>query len=89
MYCADIDCNPVKEITDMPYASTKTMKKEDDSKGPVIHDCGYDAHVTRMLRITKIMISQKKLHNRLKNRCPAPGPWPKIKCLKKGCLFLV
>ena len=40
MYCADIDCNPVKEITNLPYASTKTMKKGDDSKGPVIHDCG-------------------------------------------------
>jgi hypothetical protein len=29
MYRADMDCNPVKEITGLSYASTKIMKKED------------------------------------------------------------
>ncbi len=32
MYRADMDCNSVKEITGLPYASTKTMKKDDGTE---------------------------------------------------------
>ena len=51
MYRADMDCNSVKEITGLPYASTKIMKKEDGTETPVMHACGHDAHVTWMLGI--------------------------------------
>jgi amidohydrolase len=59
MYRADMDCNSVKEITGLPYASTKTMKKEDGTEVPVMHACGHDAHVTWMLGIAKIMMALK------------------------------
>ena len=59
MYRADMDCNSVKEITGLPYSSTKTMKKEDGSETPVMHACGHDAHVTWMLGVAKIMVALK------------------------------
>ena len=59
MYRADMDCNSVKEITGLPYASTKTMKKDDGTEVPVMHACGHDAHVTWMLGVAKIMASIK------------------------------
>jgi len=57
MYRADMDCNSVKEITGLPYSSTKTMKKEDGTETPVMHACGHDAHVTWMLGVAKIMMT--------------------------------
>lgn len=60
MYRADMDCNSVREITGLPYASTKTMKKEDGSETPVMHACGHDAHVTWMLGVAKIMMALKR-----------------------------
>jgi hippurate hydrolase len=59
MYRADMDCNSVKEITGLPYASTKTMKKDDGTEVPVMHACGHDAHVTWMLGVAKIMAASK------------------------------
>jgi amidohydrolase len=59
MYRADMDCNSVKEITGLPYSSTKTMKKEDGTETPVMHACGHDAHVTWMLGVAKIMMALK------------------------------
>ena len=59
MYRADMDCNSVKEITGLPYASIKTMKKDDGSEVPVMHACGHDAHVTWMLGVAKIMVALK------------------------------
>ena len=59
MYRADMDCNSVKEITGLPYASTKIMKKEDGTETPVMHACGHDAHISWMLGIAKIMMALK------------------------------
>jgi amidohydrolase len=59
MYRADMDCNSVKEITGLPYASTRTMKKEDGTEVPVMHACGHDAHVTWLLGVAKMMVSLK------------------------------
>ncbi|MFT3679921.1 MAG: amidohydrolase [Ferruginibacter sp.] len=59
MYRADMDCNSVKEVTGLPYASTRTMKKEDGSETPVMHACGHDAHVSWLLGIAKIMMAIK------------------------------
>ncbi|MBY0477219.1 MAG: amidohydrolase [Chitinophagaceae bacterium] len=59
MYRADMDCNSVKEITGLPYASTKTMKKDDGTEVPVMHACGHDAHITWLLQISKMMVALK------------------------------
>lgn len=59
MYRADMDCNSVKEITGLPYASTKTMKKDDGTEFPVMHACGHDAHATWLLGVAKIMMASK------------------------------
>jgi len=59
MFRADMDCNSVREITGLPYASSKTMKKDDGTIVPVMHACGHDAHVTWMLGIAKIMVALK------------------------------
>jgi amidohydrolase len=59
MYRADMDCLPVKEVTGLPYASNKTMTKEDGTEVPVMHACGHDAHVTWMLGVAKIMVALK------------------------------
>jgi hippurate hydrolase len=59
MYRADMDCNSVKEITGLPYASTKTMKKDDGTEVPVMHACGHDAHVTWLLQVAKMMKALK------------------------------
>ena len=59
MYRADMDCNSVKEITGLPYSSTKIMKKDDGTETPVMHACGHDAHVTWMLGVAKIMMTLK------------------------------
>src|SRR5688572_18545336 len=48
MYRADMDALPVKELTGLPYACTKTVKNEDGSEVPLMHACGHDAHVTWM-----------------------------------------
>ncbi len=59
MYRADMDCNSVKEITGLSYASKKIMKMDDGTEVPVIHACGHDAHVTWMLGIAKMMVALK------------------------------
>jgi hippurate hydrolase len=59
MYRADMDCNSVRETTGLPYASTRTMKKDDGTETPVMHACGHDAHVTWMIGVAKIMMQLK------------------------------
>lgn len=54
-----MDCNSVKEITGLPYASNKSSRKEDGSTVPLMHACGHDAHVTWMLGVAKIMANLK------------------------------
>ncbi|KAL9603601.1 MAG: hypothetical protein Q9219_001104 [cf. Caloplaca sp. 3 TL-2023] len=46
---ADMDALPVKEDTDLDYASTMTMRDSDGLVKPVMHACGHDFHVTALL----------------------------------------
>lgn len=57
MYRADMDCNAVREVTGLPWASTKTAVRKgaagQDEEVPVMHACGHDAHTTWMLGVAK------------------------------------
>jgi amidohydrolase len=46
MLRADMDALPVKEATDLPYASAVTATDRDGNETPVMHACGHDIHVT-------------------------------------------
>ena len=59
MYRSELDCNAVKEVTSLPYASTKTMINSDGLEVPVMHACGHDAHIAWMLGIARIMAGLK------------------------------
>jgi amidohydrolase len=55
MFRADMDALPVKETTELPYASTATVKLPDGNEVPTMHACGHDAHITWLLGIAKLM----------------------------------
>ncbi len=59
MYRADMDCNSVKEMTGLPYASTKIVQKADGSQTPVMHACGHDAHTTWLMGVARVMVQMK------------------------------
>lgn len=49
MIRADMDGLPVKEDTDIPYASTAMQTDIDGIKKPVMHACGHDVHMTALV----------------------------------------
>jgi len=61
MYRADMDCNSVKESTNLPYKSSKIVKLQDGTETPVMHACGHDAHVTWLISAAKFMAEHKHL----------------------------
>lgn len=61
MYRADMDCNAVKETTNLPYKSTKIVKLDNGSETPVMHACGHDIHVTWMLATANFFAQHKDL----------------------------
>ena len=52
---ADMDALPVREETDLPYASTATATDADGHAVPVMHACGHDVHVTCLLGAAQLM----------------------------------
>lgn len=60
MYRTDMDANPVKEVTELPYKNTKIVEK-DGKKSPVEHMCGHDTHVSWILGAAKVMTENKNL----------------------------
>ena len=61
MYRADMDCNAVKEETNLEFASKKRVVKEDGVEVPLMHACGHDAHLTWLIGIAKAMNENKAL----------------------------
>ncbi|KAI9675016.1 MAG: hypothetical protein M1817_001422 [Caeruleum heppii] len=58
---ADMDGLPVQEKTDLPYASTDTMKdKVDGLTKPTMHACGHDTHVTCLLAATEVLSKARR-----------------------------
>ncbi len=55
MLRADMDALPVKEATDLPYASTATATDPEGNEVPVMHACGHDMHVTWLVGATTLL----------------------------------
>jgi amidohydrolase len=55
MLRADMDALPVREATDLPYASTVTATDRDGKAVPVMHACGHDMHVTWLVGATTLL----------------------------------
>ncbi|BCR96581.1 M20 family metallopeptidase [Aspergillus luchuensis] len=53
---ADMDALPVKELTNLPYASTITMRDTEGNDRPVMHACGHDMHMTCLLAAAKTLV---------------------------------
>lgn len=58
LYRTDMDGLPVKEQTGLPFASTETAEKDNQTIS-VMHACGHDVHMTTWLGIAKQMIKMK------------------------------
>jgi amidohydrolase len=52
---ADMDALPVREATDLPYASTITAMDADGVEVPVMHACGHDVHVACLLGAVSLL----------------------------------
>ncbi|MEU2724185.1 amidohydrolase [Streptomyces smyrnaeus] len=55
---ADMDALPVREQTELPYASTATGTDADGVEHPVMHACGHDVHVTCLLGAARLMATE-------------------------------
>jgi len=59
LFRADIDALPVKEITGLPYASTKQQVDRDGVTQDVMHACGHDLHITAGLGAASLLASNR------------------------------
>ncbi len=55
MLRADMDALPVREATDLPYASSITNTDPDGKSVPVMHACGHDMHTTWLIGATTLL----------------------------------
>ena len=55
----DLDALPVKEQTDLPYASTKTVKDDLGREVNVMHACGHDMHMTGFIGTARALAKLK------------------------------
>jgi amidohydrolase len=55
---ADMDGLPVREETDVPFASTATGEYQGNTVG-VMHACGHDTHVAMLLAAAKVLTQMK------------------------------
>lgn len=56
---ADMDGLPVKEDTDLAYASTATQVNLKGDTVPVMHACGHDTHITAMVGTARRLVANK------------------------------
>ncbi len=56
---ADMDALPVKEETNLPYASKVIQKDSTGRDVPVMHACGHDMHVASLMAVAKLMMDAK------------------------------
>ena len=58
MMRADMDGLPVKELAELPYASTVTQVNDDGQEFPVMHACGHDVHITSLVGTARRMAAE-------------------------------
>lgn len=51
----DMDALPVREETDLPYASKCTITGPDGETVPVMHACGHDMHMTTIIGVARAL----------------------------------
>jgi len=57
---ADMDALPIREATDLPYASTATSRDADRGvPQPVMHACGHDMHMTCLLAAAEVLLKAR------------------------------
>ncbi|MFC7535590.1 amidohydrolase [Actinoplanes sp. GCM10030250] len=56
---ADMDALPIRESTDLPYASTATSTDSDGNEVPVMHACGHDVHVACLLGAGRLLADSR------------------------------
>lgn len=59
LYRADMDALPIKEMSNLPYASSVTQKNLKREMVPVMHACGHDFHVTAGIGAAWAMANNK------------------------------
>jgi amidohydrolase len=60
MLRADMDALPVKELTDLPYASKVTATDRSGKTVPVMHACGHDMHVTWLVGAITLLADMRE-----------------------------
>lgn len=56
----DMDALPVREETNLPWASTVTAKDASGATVPVMHACGHDAHMTSWIGAATLLAGAKR-----------------------------
>jgi hippurate hydrolase len=59
MLRADLDALPLRERTDLPFASTQTTENAEGSEVGLMHACGHDLHMTNVLAVTSYLASHR------------------------------
>ena len=60
---ADMDALPVREATELPYASTVTGVDADGNEVPVMHACGHDVHVACLAGAAQLLADGREHWN--------------------------
>jgi len=56
---ADMDALPVREATDLPYASSVVTEDPGGTEVPVMHACGHDVHVTCLVGAVALLAAAR------------------------------
>jgi hippurate hydrolase len=59
MLRTDLDALPVKENTNLVYASNETVRNGDGTTTPVMHACGHDIHMTNLISVARYLAAHK------------------------------
>lgn len=59
MLRAELDALPIKEQTELPYASKEHMDDMWGHRQPVMHACGHDMHMACLLAAAKLLVDAK------------------------------
>jgi amidohydrolase len=61
MLRTDLDALPVREQTNVDYASTVLVTNDDGSRTGVMHACGHDIHMTNLVGVARFLSDNRSL----------------------------